>query len=225
MRFLIAALLISVPAVAGEFALLESGAQIRIERYEKVGDTIRLYTTADAFLEIPASMVTGFEPEVKSTPPPQVAQPAPIAPAETAKVEKPKPNPRDLIDKAALAHGVPAEFVHLVARAESGYKQEAVSSKGAIGIMQLMPQTAAALNADPYDPEQNVEAGTRLLRDLLVQYKDQPDQLRRALAAYNAGPGAVAKYNGVPPYRETQLYVDKIVEGYRQVLNKSDAKR
>jgi len=84
--------------------------------------------------------------------------------------------------------------------------------------MQLMPATAAALNVDPHDAEQNAEAGARLLKDLLLQYQNQPDQLRRALAAYNAGPGAVAKYNGVPPYRETQLYVDKIVGQYKRTL-------
>jgi soluble lytic murein transglycosylase-like protein len=77
---------------------------------------------------------------------------------------------------------------------------------------------AAALHADPYDAEQNVEAGTRMLRDLLIEYQNHPDQVKRALAAYNAGPGAVQKYNGVPPYRETQLYVNKILEAYRKTL-------
>jgi soluble lytic murein transglycosylase-like protein len=105
-------------------------------------------------------------------------------------------------------------------RQESAYRQDAISPKGAIGMMQLMPATAAALNADPYDPEQNVEAGTRHLRDLLVKYKDYPDQVKRALAAYNAGPGAVDKYNGIPPYRETQMYVNRIVERYRKSLPK-----
>ena len=123
-----------------------------------------------------------------------------------------------LVERAAEKHGLPATFVKLVARAESAFNPQALSPKGAIGLMQLMPQTAAALNVDPHDAEQNAEAGARLLKDLLLQYQDHPDQLRRALAAYNAGPGAVAKYNGVPPYRETQLYVDKIVGQYKRTL-------
>lgn len=81
-----------------------------------------------------------------------------------------------------------------------------------------MPQTAASLGADPHDAGQNVEAGARYLRDLLIQYEKYPDQVRRALAAYNAGPGAVEKYNGVPPYPETQNYVNRIVEAYRKTL-------
>ncbi len=125
-------------------------------------------------------------------------------------------SPKELIDRAADDSGIPREFLHLVAKAESNYQVHARSPKGAIGLMQLMPETAASLNADPHDPVQNVEAGTRYLRDLLLKYKDHPDQLRRALAAYNAGPGAVDRYNGVPPYRETQLYVHKIVDAYRK---------
>jgi soluble lytic murein transglycosylase-like protein len=130
-------------------------------------------------------------------------------------------DPKVLVTKAADDWGLPPALLHLVAKAESGYNNGAVSPKGAIGIMQLMPGTAAALNADPNNPEQNVEAGARYLRELLVQYKDHPDQLRLALAAYNAGPGAVKRYNGVPPYRETRLYVEKIVDAYRRSLKTS----
>ncbi len=90
-------------------------------------------------------------------------------------------------------------------------KPNAVSPKGAIGIMQLMPSTAKALSADPADPEQNIDAGTRLLRELLLKYSGD---VAKALAAYNAGEGAVDKYQGVPPYRETQTYVDKVIRNY-----------
>jgi soluble lytic murein transglycosylase-like protein len=95
--------------------------------------------------------------------------------------------------------------------AESGGRADALSPKGAIGLMQLMPGTAKELGADPFDPAQNVDAGARYLRDLLVKYDGQ---LWHALAAYNAGPGAVDKYNGVPPYRETVRYVDRIDKAY-----------
>jgi soluble lytic murein transglycosylase-like protein len=117
---------------------------------------------------------------------------------------------------AAELHGLPAAFVESVARAESAFDPAALSPKGAIGLMQLMPATAKALGANPHDAKENAEAGAKLLRDLLIQYQDHPDQVRRALAAYNAGPGAVKKYNGVPPYAETQTYVDRVLRQYRK---------
>ena len=92
-------------------------------------------------------------------------------------------------------------------------KQDAVSPKGAIGVMQLMPATARSLAADPNDPEQNIDAGTRLLRELLIKYDGD---VAKALAAYNAGPAAVDRYQGIPPYPETQSYVDKVIQNYKQ---------
>lgn len=92
-------------------------------------------------------------------------------------------------------------------------KQSAISPKGAIGVMQLMPGTAKALAADPRDTEQNIDAGTRLLHDLLMKYDGD---VVKALAAYNAGPAAVDRYNGLPPYRETQVYVNKVIHDYQK---------
>jgi hypothetical protein len=109
-----------------------------------------------------------------------------------------------LVDNAARKYGLPPELVRAVVAVESAYRPDAVSSKGAIGLMQLMPATARELGADPKVAEQNVDAGTRYLRDLLLKY-DQ--RMFHALAAYNAGPGAVDKYHGVPPYRETHAYI------------------
>ncbi|MCX6638674.1 MAG: lytic transglycosylase domain-containing protein, partial [Acidobacteria bacterium] len=97
----------------------------------------------------------------------------------------------------------------------------AISPKGAIGVMQLMPQTAAGLAANPFDPAENIEAGARLLRDLLVKY-DGSAQL--ALAAYNAGSGAVDRHRGVPPYRETQLYVDRVIRDYLRRTAQKDVR-
>lgn len=209
--------------MAGEYAVLQSGFRIKVERHEQVGSNVKLYTGADAAIEMPAAAIASFEQEEYVPPPPP--PPAPAQPQPTPAPEpKPALSPKELVEQAARKHGIPAEFVHLVAGAESAYRQDAISPKGAIGIMQLMPATAASLNADPHDPEQNVEAGTRLLRELLAQYENHPDQLRRALAAYNAGPGAVQKYNGVPPYRETQAYVNKIVEAYRRKVAAPPAK-
>src|SRR6185436_12336562 len=92
-------------------------------------------------------------------------------------------------------------------------KTDALSPKGAIGLMQLMPATARSYNADPHDPSQNVEAGTAYLRELLLKYNGDT---RLALAAYNAGPGAVSKYNGVPPYAETQTYIERVLQKYKK---------
>ncbi len=211
----------AMSAYGAEYAVLSSGAQLRIERHEVVGATVRLYTSPEGFIELPANAVTAYEPIEAIAAPPvgQASTPAsdlPVAPPVK------RATPQELVDRVAEQHGIPAALVHAVVKAESAYRQDAISPKGAIGMMQLMPATAASLNANPYDAEQNVEAGTRYLRQLLIQYQDYPDQVKRALAAYNAGPGAVQKYNGVPPYRETQLYVHKVVETYRKALPKTE---
>jgi soluble lytic murein transglycosylase-like protein len=113
----------------------------------------------------------------------------------------------ELADAAADKYRLPRWLVRSVMARESGFHPEAVSPKGAIGLMQLMPETAGELGVDPNDPAQNADAGARYLRDLLARYDWQ---LWNALAAYNAGPGAVDKYKGVPPYRETIDYVSRI---------------
>jgi soluble lytic murein transglycosylase-like protein len=83
-----------------------------------------------------------------------------------------------------------------------------------------MPGTAAQLNVDPYDPAQNVEAGARYLRGLLLKYENDPHQVSKAIAAYNAGPGAVDKYNGIPPYPETVQYVNRVLKQYEKEQQK-----
>jgi soluble lytic murein transglycosylase-like protein len=89
--------------------------------------------------------------------------------------------------------------------------------------MQLMPGTAAELNVDPHDPAQNAEAGAKYLRDLLLKYENDPHQVSKAVAAYNAGPGAVDKYKGVPPYRETVDYVNRVLKEYEKEQLKKKA--
>ncbi|MCV6596100.1 MAG: lytic transglycosylase domain-containing protein [Mangrovicoccus sp.] len=113
----------------------------------------------------------------------------------------------DMAKQAARRHGVPEElFVRLVQQ-ESAWNAKAKSPKGAIGLAQLMPQTARSLGVNPHDPKQNLEGGARYLKQQYRTFKSW----RLALAAYNAGPGAVKKHNGVPPYRETQNYVRRIM--------------
>lgn len=120
---------------------------------------------------------------------------------------------RTLFEQAARRYGLDPGLLWAVARAESGLNPRAVSPAGAVGLMQLMPSTARELGvSDPFDPAQNVDAGARYLRQQLERFGD----IRLALAAYNAGPGAVQRHGGVPPYRETQAYVERVLALWRQ---------
>jgi soluble lytic murein transglycosylase-like protein len=208
MKLLLSLAVFTITVNAGEYVVLSNGFRIHADTHVVDGEVMRLQTSQGA-IEIPANTVAGIEAEDYTPPPPPVAVPI---------VPEPQPalTPQELITRAAIHNGLPPEIVRSVARAESGYRVDAVSPKGAIGLMQLMPGTAAALNADPYDPAQNVEAGARYLRDLLLKYENDPHQVTKALAAYNAGPGAVDKYNGVPPYRETIQYVNRVLKDYEK---------
>ena len=187
-------------AFAGEYAVFANGSMLRVDRHETSGGKVRLYN-ADGYIEMDQATVLAFQAEEYVPPAPT---PAPATPTPAA---QPAPSPAQLADAAADKYGLPRRLVRSVISNESDFEPRAVSPKGAIGLMQLMPSTAEALGADPRDPAQNVDAGTRYLRDLLEKYDGG---LWRALAAYNAGPGAVDKYQGVPPYRETIEYIDRI---------------
>ncbi|HEY6340960.1 MAG TPA: lytic transglycosylase domain-containing protein [Bryobacteraceae bacterium] len=196
----------AVPAFGGENAVFNSGLRLHIDRHEESSGVVRLFTR-DGVTELPSTAIAWFEPDDYVPPPPPPDPPKPeIKPAPAQ-----PPDTRDLISAAAQRSGLPQKFVQSVAKAESGFDPKAVSPKGAIGVMQLMPATAQALGADPRDPAQNIDAGTRLLRELLVKYSGD---VAKALAAYNAGEKAVDVHQGVPPYSETQRYVDKVVRDY-----------
>ena len=208
-RFILISLLAG-PAFCGEYAVLASGQRMHIDRHEASADTVRLFSSGQSFTEIPLASVVAFELDDYVPPP---APPPPPTPVADAKVPVPVADPKTMVHDAAIRNGLPPKFVESVAKVESAMRTNALSPKGAIGVMQLMPATARALDADPNDPAQNIEAGTRLLRELLIKYNNDAV---KALAAYNAGEGAVDRYHGVPPYAETQTYVDKVIRKYQK---------
>lgn len=204
------------PLLAGEYAVLQNGFRIRADRHEVVDGKIRLHIGSGT-MDFLSAEVSGFEVEEYVAPPPAPAvPPAPVA----ATVSIPAPTPQELVAAAAVNHGLRPEFVRSVAAVESAFRPTAISPKGAIGLMQLMPGTASELGVDPHDPVQNADAGAKYLRQLLLRYKDTHDPVRLALAAYNAGPGAVDRYKNIPPYRETQQYVEKVLRKYLAELER-----
>jgi len=233
MRFLrpitIAAVLAlaQLSAFAGQIAVLRNGFTIHFDHKEQSGSSTRLYT-GTGYLDIASDQIASYDAdETPVAPEPQpVAQPVPQpaaltqpSEAQPAAVAGPAPAKAaqnvdldEVVREASSKNRLDPDFVSSVIRAESNFKTHAVSKKGAQGLMQLMPATAAQLGvANAFDPKANVEAGTAHLSALLDLYNNDPI---RALAAYNAGAHRVKQYNGVPPYRETRDYINKIVRDF-----------
>ena len=214
-RGLIAAFLLTGAAMAADNAVLRNGFAIRHERREVLaeGTTTRLYVSAAGtdFVDVPTVDIAAFEQL------PIEPKPAP-APAPAAQ------SLADIVREASDKTLIDEDLLHSVIRAESDANPRAVSRAGAQGLMQLMPQTARRLGVEnAFDPRSNVDGGSRYLHDMLVRFHFD---LAKALAAYNAGPEAVAKYNGVPPYAETRAYVAHIIKDYnRKKLAQSTASR
>jgi soluble lytic murein transglycosylase-like protein len=123
----------------------------------------------------------------------------------------PKLTYNDLIAPTARRVGVDVALVKSIVKAESAFNPDAVSPKGALGLMQVMPQTALEMGLDASEPAQNLEAGTRYLKWLLARYSKKKNSLSNAIAAYNAGPGAVDKHRGIPRFKETRSYVARVL--------------
>ena len=199
---LVALFLLVRPAAApasAELVLLTTGRTLAVSGHAFEGDRVVLYLPNGGEIVCDRSLIVRIEPDPAPPPPvPMVAEAPPSRPFA------------EIIDAASVRHGVPPALVYALIEVESAYRPRARSSKGAMGLMQLMPATARQYAvADPFDPMANVEAGTRHLRSLLDRYENNIDS---ALAAYNAGEGTVRKYGGVPPYLETISYVTKILE-------------
>lgn len=188
------ALTVAVPSARADYAVLRSGARLHVTGYQLQGDRVRLAVPGGQ-VEIAASELIDVEPEdIFPAPPPANADFA----VRYAK----------FIHGAAQKYGLDEKLVAQVIAAESNFNAKAVSRKRALGLMQLLRETAtryAVVNV--FDPAQNIDAGTHYLKDLLDRYRGD---VRLALAAYNAGPQMVDRYGGVPPFPETQKYVKQI---------------
>lgn len=230
--------IVSLPCFAGEVAVLKNGFEIRHERRAVLGDVTRLYVKADksSFVDVPTSEIDHFEaaPDLPVTAaiPAARARAASATPAST-NVRTPAPNVvqsakaaklsfparpvtdlNQVVNDASDRYRLDPDLVNSVIKAESDFHVRAVSPKGAQGLMQLMPGTATGLGvSNAFDPQANVDGGTKYLRELLERYNFD---LVKALAAYNAGPEKVERFGGVPPYYETRTYVARIVKDFNK---------
>ena len=200
----IVALAALAPCALADYVVLQSGQRIHVTGYERVGDTLRL-TMAVGTLEIPADTVVQIDPEDI------------FLPVKVKLLDVPFAN---IISESARAHGVAPELVASVIAVESNFNPNAVSWRSARGLMQLMPETAARFGVTRvFDPQQNIEAGTKYLKELLIRYHYD---LALTLAAYNAGPDRVGQYRSVPPYRETRDYVRRVTEKFQKTYRASN---
>lgn len=182
--------------------VLKSGQRIFYEELNREGQTLFVRSGGHSLILDAADVETAPVPERSGQP-----APAPV----------PGPAARLILPNAGK-HNLRPELIQAVMEVESGYRVNARSRVGAIGLMQLMPQTARHLRVNAYDPEQNVEGGVRLLDALVTKYENRKNGLALALAAYNAGSGAVDRFGGIPPYRETRQYVRKVIARFRQLV-------
>ena len=189
-----------VASARADYVVLRSGARLDVTGYEILPDKYILHLKGGV-AEVPISEIVGIEPEEVFD---VVVEPL----TDRTPFEK-------VIRAAAERYGMDPDLIHCVVAVESNFNPKAVSSKNASGLMQLMPQTAALYGVkNIFDPEENVNAGTRYLKELLAKYHD----LTLALAAYNAGPVRVDQYGRrVPPYLETMKYVQRIAKSYAKI--------
>jgi hypothetical protein len=227
-------MLAALRCFATDVAVLKNGFSIRHERREVVGDVTRLYVTRDgsSFVDVPTAEIEHFEaaPDMSSNIPPFAKNAKDGAPGSGTSHSSPfSPNisgssgqfsgrPQvdlnEVVNSASGRYRLDPDLVNSVIKAESGFNVRAVSPKGARGLMQLMPGTASQLGVpNAFDPEANVEGGTKYLRELLERYNFD---LVKALAAYNAGPHRVEQFGGVPPFYETRAYVARIVRDFNK---------
>jgi len=200
---LIVALAALVPRARADYIVLQSGQRIHVTGYERTGETLRLTMTGGT-MELPADALVRIDPEDT------------FPPVQMKLLDVPYAN---FISESAHAHEVAPELVASVIAVESNFNPNAVSWRYARGLMQLMPQTAVRFGVTKvFDPQQNIEAGTRYLKELLLRYNGD---LALTLAAYNAGPDRVGHFKSIPPSRETRDYVRRVTEKFRKTYRAS----
>jgi soluble lytic murein transglycosylase-like protein len=214
----VATALALLPAAhAAERVTLSNGFEMRCDHHAQVGDGVRLYLSAgeDNYIELRPNDIASYAqiPDPPPQTPPAAAPPLP--PKQDATL-----SPADLQEMLAQAgqqHNLDVDLLASLVKAESGGNARAVSRAGARGLMQLMPPTAAELGVqNSFKPTDNVRGGSTYLDQLLTRYHDN---LAMALAAYNAGPAAVDRYHGIPPFHETRAYVARVIHEFnRRVL-------
>jgi hypothetical protein len=211
MRMAFVALAMTVGGAASaraDYVVLRSGARLDVTGYEILPDKYILHLKGGV-AEVPISEIVGIEPE-------EIFDPVEAPLNDKTPFEK-------VIRAAAERYGMDPDLIHCVVAVESNFNPKAVSAKKASGLMQLMPQTAAQYGVkNIFDPEENVNAGTRYLKELLAKYHD----LTLALAAYNAGPERVDQYGRrIPPYLETMKYVERIAKSYAKIKSEATAQK
>ncbi len=202
---MVALSLVGAPSARADYALLGTGFRLRFERRETREENqrsiVRLYVADGGYLDIAPSEIQGYEKEERP--------PAPSVPLAA----KPAALP-DLLATAGYDHGLDPALLKSMIAEESNFNPAAVSPKGARGLMQLMPGTATLLGVkDIRSAAENVQGGALYIRSLLERYGGD---LAKALAAYNAGPGIVDRYRGIPPYAETQNYVRRVITRFNR---------
>jgi len=201
--FLVAGLSLGAEERPVQVLVLKSGQRIVYDELSREGETLFVRSGGQSVM-IDASDVA---------PVPVVVVP------KGAVVGKNVPEPvARLIGPNAGKHNLRPELIQAVMEVESGYQVGAKSKVGAIGLMQLMPQTAKHLKVNAHEPRENVEGGARLLDYLMKKYESRKNGLALALAAYNAGDGAVDRFGGIPPYKETRQYVVKVMKRFRELV-------
>jgi soluble lytic murein transglycosylase-like protein len=199
-------LLLAAPALRAEYVVLRSGQRLIVTGYQLIEDKYRLQMKS-GFVEVAAEDVIAIEPE-------DVFAPEPAKPVVA-------PPFRELVEAAGARYSVDADLITSVIAVESNFDPKAVSRKNARGLMQLLPETAARLGVKNIDdPQENIDGGTRYLRELLQKYNND---LVLTLAAYNAGPERVQQYGRVPPFAETISYVRRVRRNYEK--SKSEASK
>ncbi len=197
-------------ALAEEMAFLKNGRSLTIQSHQSLADRVRLNLTESDFIEMDPGLIDRFEPVALSTLRPTAQSDIPSAESSLPRATQPlqiQPVIKEVAKKYSLDH----KLITAMIRAESDFDPRALSSKGAQGLMQLMPATSVQMKIqNPFDIRENLDAGARYFKQLLNNYQND---LALALAAYNAGPAAVSLYGGIPPFPETQEYIQKVLYG------------